>query len=220
MAGDEPLRGDVFTFVDSMVPVPADLGPLFAATWDDLAAPGMAWSGRERVDIAAVARAARRREPSPEVPLPPAAIEASQRVAAEPSTLSQEVVHRLVDALGELRYVELVGVVATLAAVDTFTQLVGDGITPLPQAVPGEPTPPGTIDGLKRRSAWVSMAGPPRPRFSLSAAPLSQTTFNRLLDRLYMDREELHGTGPVRGLSRSQMELVILSVSHSNECFY
>ena len=42
MAEDDQLSGDVFAFADSMVPVPADLGPLFAATWDDLAAPGMA----------------------------------------------------------------------------------------------------------------------------------------------------------------------------------
>ncbi|HSF84323.1 MAG TPA: hypothetical protein VLG28_01520 [Acidimicrobiia bacterium] len=134
--------------------------------------------------------------------------------------MSRDYVAAVVDAIGEQPYVELVGVVSCLAAVDAFTQLVGAGIAPLPDPHPGDPTPDDAIPGLKLRRAWVSTAGPRGPHHALSAAPAIQGTFNRLLDLLYIDRDDLGDLGPIRALSRTQAELVILAVSHRNECFY
>ena len=64
------------------------------------------------------------------------------------------------------------------------------------------------------------MTGPARPRYALSAAPMAQAMVTRLLDRLYMTSNDLGGTSLIRGLTREQMEIVILKVSHSNECFW
>lgn len=64
------------------------------------------------------------------------------------------------------------------------------------------------------------MSGPPLPRHALSAVPHSQATVTRLLDRLYMSKEDLHTATQIRGLTREQMEMVIIGISLANECFY
>lgn len=210
------------TVFDGMVQggVPADLRSLFCSTWTDLASPGSGWTGTERVAIASVARAARVGDQLPVTRLPHAALEAVSLVSARPAHASEPWVQQAVSSLGQTQYVELVGVVAIVAGVDTVTELLGIGLEPLPEPLPGDPIPDRPNPRLKRRSAWVAMTGPPLPRHALTAAPSMQAVANRLLDRLYMSSEELRSNEPVRGLSRWQMEIVILSLSLSNECFY
>jgi hypothetical protein len=197
-----------------------DLMQLFASVWGDLAAPGTGWSGTERVAIASAARAARTGESEAPPVLPDDAVEAVSFVAARPAQVSEAWVRGMVSSLGETRYVELVGIVAVLACVDTVTQLLGAGLERLPEPLPGNPTPDGPNPRLKRRSSWVAMDGPPMPRWALTAAPRVQATVNRLLDRLYMTGEDMRSNDPVRGLTRTQVETVVVAVSHSNECFY
>jgi hypothetical protein len=212
----------VFETTGALDVVCDDVVPIFRQTWQDLASPGTYWTGAERVGIAAVARGARAGRFLADGELPTAAVAAAATLAAAPSEVDQDWVETATSALGEGRYVELAGVVACLMAVDTILALGGSAEEPLPEPLPGAPTGRRPVRGLKKRSAWVSMAGPPLPRFSLSAVPATQRTMNRLLDRLYFDMnvDAARSARQVRGLSRVQMELVILAVSHGNECFY
>lgn len=114
----------------------------------------------------------------------------------------------------------LLGIVAQVTAVDTVTRLLWGGLEELPAPRPGEPIAEDPGPRLKRRSAWIAMTGPPVPRFALSAVPSSQAMVNRLLDRLYIPKGEMEGRGMVRALHRAQMEVVVVSVSLANECFY
>lgn len=201
--------------------VPADLQGLLTDAWSHLATPGSGWTGEQRIAIAEVSRAARAGSPTHAVAvLPDAAVDAATLITTAPAEASESWVRQIVAAIGEVEYVELVGVVASVVSIDTLTRLIALPDEPLPEATPGAAKPPGPLRNLKRRSAWVSMTGPPLPRHALSAVPATQAMANRLLDRLYMSREELRSESPVRGLSRTQMETVILSVSHGNECFY
>lgn len=207
-------------FVATALPMRNEVTEALAATWRDIAGPGDAWTGSERVAIATVARAARSRSPLPEVSLPPAAVAAAQRVAATPGGGSRNEAIGYVEALGETRYVELVGVVACLVAVDVFTRLAAGEVAPLPEPREGRPSPPAEISRLKQRGAWVPTAGPRGPEHAVSAAPAIQRTVNGLIDALFMPHDTADRLGRIRGLARIQAELVILSVSLGNECFY
>lgn len=198
--------------------VSRDLAPLLAQTFHDIASPGNGWNGTERVAIAMAARDSS--VPEAVRILPDAAVIAAKTIATQPAGSHEEGVRATVRAIGETRYVELVGIVGAIKAIDTITTLLGDGTETLPESLAGESVPAVEIPKLKRRSAWVAMAGPAKPRYALSAAPMTQAMVNRLVDRLYMPADDLGRSSLVRGLTREQMELVILKVSHSNECFW
>ncbi len=217
------VTGDgVFDFSASPFAIPVDIPVLFHRTWMDLATTGVAWTGAQRVDVARVARAARLGDGGDAGDLPEPAADIAARVAAAPSSISKSEAERAIDSIGEPAYVELVGVVACLVAIDTYTSLVGEGRAPFPQPQPGSGETRLSSDtvALKRRGGWVATAGPRGPHHALSAVPGAQAMVSRLLDRLYIDRGDIGSLGPVRGLSRPQLEFVILTVSHGNECFY
>lgn len=199
-------------------PIPPDIPPLLERTFNDIASPGDGWSGVERVAIASIARSGPRSDSNSS--LPKAGVDAAHLVASSPSAVNEPWVREKLSAIGEIRYVELVGIVAALAAVDTVTVMLGLGVEPLPGPLAGELLPARENPGLNRRSSWVSTSGPPGPVNAISAAPRTRITVMRLLQRLYVPESELDDTGPVRGLTREQVELVALKVSHSNECFY
>ncbi len=199
-----------------------DLEPIFRKTWDALASAGTHWTGAQRVSIAAMARDARAGRPIGSDDIAETAMVAAATLAAAPSEVHREWVETAVHELGEGPYVELAGIVASVMGVDVLMALGGCELAPLPVPIPGDPSGYEPVRGLKKRSSWVSMAGPPLPRFSLSAVPAAQRMMNRLLNRLYVDMadDEARTATEVRGLTRVQMELVSLVVSHSNECFY
>ncbi|MEN8238366.1 MAG: hypothetical protein ABFR53_04090 [Actinomycetota bacterium] len=198
--------------------VPRDLAPLFRATFEDIASAGNAWTGTDRIAIADVAR--HRSQASGSDVLPKAAIDAAMLIATQPSGSTESFVHEAIAALGEIEYVELVGVTAAITAIDTVTALLGLGHETLPEPRPGEPTPPPHDRRCKRRSAWVAMNGPANPRHALTAAPRAQATVNRLFDGLFAPLNASDRSKAQDRLTREQRELVALTVSHSNECFW
>jgi hypothetical protein len=206
----------VFDLTRSVFPVPPDLARLLDHVWDDMAAPGSWWTGAQRVAIASVARG----DQIARGELPPGAVHAARTIGMSPAAVTSTMVLTAVEEVGEGRYVELVGVVACLAAVDTITRMLGCGIAPLPTPQPGDRGPEVRVRGLNRDHTWVSIAGPPVPRNALSAVPRTQATMVRLLESLYMPPGPETGDRMVRGLTPEQMELVIIAVSHGNECFY
>lgn len=210
----------MFDFSASRIAVPEDLQELFTSTWAELASPGSGWDGTEKVAIAGRSRALRNgSRPGTEVPLPAAADGAIEMITIEPSRTTEESVRQVVSQIGEAKYVELVGIVATVTGVDVMTKILLGSHEPLPTPVAGNPIP-DLNPRARKRSGWVSMAGPPLPRNALSAVPATQAIADRLLNRMYMTTEDHDDPGPVRGLARVQLELVATAVSHINRCFY
>ena len=220
MPGATQYDPGMFAMTSSDLPVPDDLKGLFRRSWDDLAAPGTWWGSEERVAIAAVARRARVNLGEGAEGLPTAANEAAQLIASAPATATQGWVERMTAALGVGRFVELTGAVSSVVGIDTVTQLLGCEPEPLPLATGGEARNDANVKGRQGR-AWVPLTGPPLPRFALSAVPRAQKAVVALLDRLYVNREQQAvRDNVVRGLHRTQIELVATTVSHGNGCFY
>ncbi|MAG31479.1 MAG: hypothetical protein CL908_11395 [Deltaproteobacteria bacterium] len=157
-------------------PIRQDLVVAHCRAWQRLARPGTWRSGRERVAIAAEARAAaycgfcrRRREA-----LSPYGSEGDHdQVSSEIlSAVEIDTIHRLVTDASRLtrtwyrglaaaglpatHYVELLSVVVELLSIDGFHRAMGIGPEPLPEPLAGEPSrkrPAGTVEGR----AWVPM---------------------------------------------------------------
>ena len=189
-------------------------------TWDELARPGSWWDASERAAIARVARAARAGAGADAEAIPASAADAAAVVAARPATATETWVTDVMAELGELRYVELVGVVARVAAVDTFLGLLGHEPEVLPDPVDGPPGQDPVPATARRNKTWVSMVTPVPP-FVLGAVPPAMEAMNRLCEQLYMPPEEMEDPDWQRNaLHRTSMELVATTVSHRNECFY
>lgn len=201
-------------------PVRPEIVTAFARAWDEIAGPGTWWSGAERVDIAAAARCARSgTHTRPEILAGPA-IDAASVIAASPAETNEQWVTSMCEALGELRYVELVGVVARVMAIDTFHRLTGRALIGLPAPRAGEPTRVPPPDGLRRNRTWVRMVMPVPP-FVLGAVPAAMHAMNDLSDALYMPMGEMGDPDWRRGdVHRTQVELVAAATSHANQCFY
>lgn len=225
-----------------------------ARAWERLAAAGTWFKGRERLAIAAEARHA------PACPLC-----AARRDALSPNAVSGEhaslgvlskpmvdVVHRLVTDAGRLtrrwlettlaagvseeQYVETIGVVATIVALDTLDRGLGLPERPLPAAQPGEPTRKRPA-GAKRDLAWVATVAPealtpddPDPyavhgvkniHRALSLVPQEVFNFFDLDVELYLWDDQVRDfSREFRALTHPQMELVAGRVSSLNGCYY
>ena len=202
-----------FDFASSPVPVRSEISDEFRCEWGRLADPGSTWTGSERVSIAAAARG----ESDGEVPA--AAAAAAERIYREPTSTNREWVESMADALGTTRYVELVGVVTRLAAVDFFHRSLGIPLEPLPEAQPGDAT--GEIDDRARvGKGWVPMVGGASIAGALSIVPPEMEAQRLLHGPIYLTYEGMADLDFRRGLYRTQMELVASRTSALNECFY
>ncbi len=238
---------------EAPVPVRGDLALAQRRALERLAAPGTWWSGAERVAIAAEARQARRCGPCRERRqalspawggadheslgrLPPAAVEAIHRVAADPGRLSRAWFEKTRAAgLAEGPYVELVGVVATLVSLDAFCRGLGVAPHPLPEPLPGEPSRyrPGQardegafvpmIPARGAQGAEADLWPPGRTANvlrALSLVPDEVRGLKELSAAHYLPMEQVIDVRAHRLLSRAQMELVAARVSALNECHY
>lgn len=202
------------------LPIRPELAAAIERTWAEIGQPGAHWTGTERVEILQAARAATTGEPTPRSSLPQATLDAAARVAAAPATTTEAWVTDVVDAVGEPEYVELVGVVARVAAVDTFFRLLDLDPPPPPQGVGGEPTREPVPESARRNRTWVRMVTPLAP-LVLGAVPSTEAAVNDLCDQLYMPPDEIGDALFRRGqLDRPRIELVAATLSQVNECFY
>ena len=155
--------------------------------FDDIARAGVWWTGEEKLAMAAVARAAMTDRTAPQTVLGDAALEATRKVAAAASSLRQADIERWeAEGMRAEAYVELVGVVGRLAAIDTAA--FGLGLDPhLPTPVPGhrskQPCPASTMStaGYHRRHCV--------PADGLHGGPRRHRTLDRRLVRA------VHATG-------------------------
>ena len=191
------------------------------ATWDGLARPGAGFTGTERIAIARRARAGRLGRTQPDDTLAPALTEVVGTLAATPAVTSQPWVEDAVEALGEVQYLEVVGIVARVVAVDTFTRVVGVDPQSFPEPIGGDPTPVERSPKARKGRAWVNMVGFPVPPHVLSLVPPEMDATSATAEALYMTGAQMEDPDTsIDGLHRTQIETVATTLSHRNECFY
>jgi len=236
------------------LPIRDGLARELARAWLRLASPGTWWSAAQRLAIAAEARQAQRcalclRRKLALSPygdagrhdrlgeLPDALVEITHRIATDAGRLTRGWVDSMLRAgVSEEQYVEAVGVVALITALDRFDHALGSEPRPLPAPQPGQPSrhrPPGARAGL----AWVQTVAPedlrpadPDPyslhgtkniHRALSLVPQEVINFFDLDVELYLKDQEIRDFGrEYRALTHPQIELLAGRVSALNGCYY
>lgn len=236
------------------MPMREGLARELARAWRRLAEPGTWWSGSGRVALAAEVRAARscslcRGRKAALSPygiggahdgagtLPEPVVDAVHRLATDAGRLTRRWLEgALGKGLAEEQYVEAVGVVALVTALDTFDLALGRAERPLPAPMPGEPTRARPA-GARRNLAWVSTVAPedllpgdPDPyaahgskniHRALSLVPQEVFNFFDLDVELYLKDHEIRDFGrEYRALTHPQIELLAGRVSALNGCYY
>ena len=245
----EALRIDA-----AKLPIRDGLAVELERAWSRLGAPGTWWSGAERVAIAAEVRLAphcalcrRRKEALSPYTVPgehdhagalsPPEVEIVHRVATDAGRLTRKWVESMLQAgVGEERYVEALGVIALIVALDTFDAALGLEPRPLPAPQAGEPSrsrPAGATKDL----AWVATLAPhsvapgePDPfkvhgakniHRALSLVPQEVFNFFDLDVELYLKDQEIRDFDrEYRALTHPQIELLAGRVSALNGCYY
>ncbi len=232
-----------------------DLSAAHRRAWERVARPGTWWSGAERVAIAAATRQApscalcrarlaalsptsiEGRHDGPGT-LPAAAIEVVHRIRTDPGRLTRRWVDARIADLGAERYVEIVGVVASTVAIDTFARGIGIDVTPLPAPVSGAPSQRRPA-GAKPGEAWVPWLAPedvggdetelyPPTRRSpaniykaMSLVPAEVRGFFELVETQYLPAAAMRDFGrEFRAINHAQIELLAARVSALNQCLY
>ena len=207
----------------TILTVPGDLDAAIARQWDRLGLAGTWLTGVERLQVACIARSGRANDDAGtegDAALDePSALVASL-VGSHASTVTGQTVDHL-ESLGlrRQRYVEIVGVVSRVLAVDTFERGIGRPLRKLPRPVDGTPSR-HTVAGAKRRAGWVPTVGAISPPTALSAVSDEAVAQAELHRALYLSYEDMADLTAVRELTRAQMELVAARVSYLNDCRY
>lgn len=236
------------------LPIRSELAAAVAEAWRRLARPGTWWTGEERRAIAAEVRRAascelcrqRKAALSPAHvqgehdsgdELSPAAVDSIHRLSTDAGRITERWVRETTGGdLGEERYVEIIGVVACVTALDTFDRALGQPMNPLPAPIDGKPTrhrPPGAVRDL----AWVATLAPeavsegdPNPypahgdkniHRALSLVPEEVFNFFDLDVELYLKDHEIRDfSREYRAISHRQIELMAGRASALNRCYY
>ena len=238
------------------IDVRPDLAAAIDAGWGHVAAPGTWLTGVQRVAAATEARAAsrctlcatRRAAVSPYHLegvhnsagglLDPSVVDAVHRIAGDASRLTRRWLGGLLaTGLGFPAYVELVGLVATVTAMDVFSISLGGAPAGLPEPKLGSPTrimpaeayvgdewvpvvhPAAATGRLLEYYEGAALAYPVVRALSL----VSETAigFARVARALYLEAGHWSSMDRTpRSLRRAAMEIVAVRTSALNECFY
>tara|TARA_B110000438_G_scaffold211433_1_gene203489 strand:- start:30 stop:665 length:636 start_codon:yes stop_codon:yes gene_type:complete len=168
--------------------------------------------------------------------LPNNTIDMIHRIVTDPARLSHDWFRTCLDGgLSEEEYVEILAIVASTIAIDTFTKALGMAPHPLPKAIAGAPSkerPARASQG----AAWVSWIdkadaiaddlrtfGPnaTNVRRALSLVPSDAHSFMNLMAVQYLPEKEKNDLGrDTRAIDRQQIELIAGRVSAINQCAY
>jgi len=240
-------------FDPETVPIRQDLADAIERAWLHLASPGTWWTGTERLAMAAEARNALACPLCSErkAALSPYTVHGSHQSLGTLSDIAVDVIHRvrtdagrlteswlqrtLAAGLTDAEYVEIVGVVATITALDTFNRALGLPLRPLPQPRPGVPKRHRPRNARKQ-IAWVATVlpqeitpedgdpfryGAVHIQQALSLVPDTVAGFFDLDVALYLMQDHIRDFATeYRAISHAQIELIAAKASHLNGCFY
>jgi len=243
-------------YTDLAWPVRDDVTAAQRRNWDRLGRPGTWLTGAERITVAAEARNAgncalcRARNEA----LSPYGVEGSHDHLGALAELEVEQIHRICTDPGRLsrawhqglrdggmaeeRYVEITGVIATIVAIDTFTEGLGLDPWPLPQAQAGAPSR-ARPTAAKQQMAWVSTLSPEdakgtadediyggRPVVghivqAMSLVPEEVRGFFDIVTKQYLPPAAMMDfDNEYRAINHAQIELIAGRVSALNQCVY
>jgi hypothetical protein len=218
-----------------------DLAEAHRLAWEHIAAPGSWWTGSQRVELACTAlMAIADSDPlppwvgvtstgrlGPDFAAPVVAHDFVYRLARHAGTITVDVYDAVSGEFGALPYVELCGIVSTVAAVAHFCRDIGVPVPPLPAPTDGEPTGARPERVVQPRYNWVPVAEPADKVAAVvqayTAVPGENLNNWRMADAQYMPVDQMvHPDWQRRpgGLSRAQMELVAARLTRLRDCFY
>ena len=195
----------------------------------ELAAPGDWWDAAARRALLDEARSARGcircadgRGHAATAVLPVAAVEVVHRVVNDSGRLTRAWADRQIDELGDARYAEIVGLTATIVAIDVAARAVGAVPPALADAIDGPPARlrPGDVGPV---GAWIPMTEEKllaNVSRALSLVPRTNATWRTLVTESYSRGPEMLSLTWQRALTRPQTELIAAHVSRLQECFY
>ena len=210
--------------VDSLDPIAgrglADFDAMVTRQWHALSGPGVWFDGAEQLEIAAEARGAMAGRPSGER-LDRAVSDATRRVAAEAWTIRPADIAGWIEAGVRVEaYVELLGIVARIAAIDTTMFGLGLDERPLPTPRDGAPSNQ-TVEEARPDKGWVPTVGEAHPLTALSAVPGAVDLQFDVHGTLYLSLDQMNDPHASRdGVTRPQIELAAARTSYLNECFF
>ncbi len=188
--------------------------------WSRLARPGTWFTGPQRLAIARQARAAVAEAQIETPQIAAAIITAARAIAATPSDIrSSDVQGLFQQGLTGVEYIEILGIVARLCAVDTFEFGMGTFPRALPLPIEGEPSRT-VVAEAKLAGGWAPTVGAAFPTTALSAVPPENEGMEDIAAAFYISIEEMADLEIVRGLQRDQMEVVAARTSLINDCFF
>ena len=199
-------------------------GPEYVAAleheWEVLSHPGTWFTGDQRVAIAREARAARDGLGVNSQSLSEAARSAARAISAAPASIrAHDVQGWYNDGLTGQEYIEILGVVARLSAIDTFLFGLGQPERPLPEPIVGEPTR-HIVAEARLDGGWAPTVGFAFPTTALSAVPAERDAMADLAAAFYIALDGMADLALVDGLQRDQMEVVAARTSLINDCFF
>ncbi len=199
---DDPARGAIDEVIDEQ--------------WRQLGKPGTWLDGSERVDVVRAARS----DTSGVIAAPDSIGGVARLVANGAASITADTVDGIeVNGIDRGAYVEIVGVVSRVMAIDTFDRGIGRSPRPLPDPVDGPPTR-APVPEARRRAGWVPTVGAIGPPTALSSVRREAADQEALHDVLYLPYSGMADLDAERVLHRTQMELVAARVSLLNDCFF
>jgi len=252
----------LISYSNAPVPVRDDIVAAHERAWNRIARAGAWFDGKTRLAIAAETRhaancalCARRKESvSPYGiagqhdtlgALPERLVEQIHRIVTDPGRLTRGWFDSLMaSGTPDTEYVETVGVVATVVAIDTFCRAIGVPLHPLPAPQNGAPHQRRPRTARQRGEAWVAMIHPKdlegeldsaeeqslasywggvpaNIRRALSLVPEEAYEWFRLVEVQYLPGKAMRDfANEYRAITHAQIELVAGRVSVLNQCFY
>jgi len=215
MVGDRPLQPPPVCTCQALMMDSAGIDAVVDDQWSLLGAAGTWLTGDERIELIRIAR-----NDSTGVDVAPAMRIAAVAVAHHAATITAGAVDDVESGgVNREQYVEIVGVVSRVAAIDTYERGLGRGPRAVPVPRSGEPSR-SVVAAARRRAGWVPTVGAIGPPTALTAVPAEASAQESLHGMLYLSYPDMADLHAQRGLTRAQMELVAARVSHLNDCLY
>jgi len=236
-------------YADSAYPVREDLDAVHEKQLAQFSEAGTWGSGAQRVAVAAEARKAGIEagiyeapdDPGApiEVDLPDVAKKAIHELAVSPKDFLQDSYDEAIaGGLSDAEFVEMVGVVARITAIDVFSRGIGVPLRPLPAPHAGEPSRERPKAAIQEQAFPPTIPNPPEggPEADELYGGHPKPYIVRGLSlvpselRLHVEQEQVQylPLGKIlepqyqhhEGLTRAQAEIVAGRVSALNECFF